>query len=165
MAMAMAIDRHATQICGDDACGDGPMNDTRIGIGRRGRAGWLKPVGFSALMAVSATWLAILYEHPVDDSIVQAMSDPRCEVVRRMPAGALLSVSPPGDDRCISFYMYRVVSMHTANDEQTYVASVGQERIARFWELVRPVMALWAVSVGACAGGLWLSRRLLAQRG
>ncbi|GLU31074.1 hypothetical protein WKR88_00130 [Trinickia caryophylli] len=141
------------------------MSDARTGIGHRRRAGWLKPVGFSALMAIGATWLAILYEHPVDDSIVQAMSDPRCEVVRRMPAGALLAVSPPDDDRCVSFYMYRVVSMHTADDEQTYVASVGQERIAQFWQLVRPVMALWAVSVGVFAGSLWLARRLLGRRG
>jgi hypothetical protein len=98
------------------------------------------------------TWAGSTYDHPIDRSILAGMEAPECAEVRAMRAGSLLLTGQPDNDVCRSVYLYRTTLHDAADDAPSYTASVMQDRISEFRQLVGYVCVMWLAVVGVVIG-------------
>ncbi|CAN7795632.1 hypothetical protein LJR034_004058 [Caballeronia sp. LjRoot34] len=81
-----------------------------------------------------------------------------------MAAGSLLSASLPNNDICRSFFLYRATFSDATDDAGPYVASVMQDRIDEFGQLIGYVAVLslvvvWTIFMLATAISIAYRRR------
>lgn len=123
---------------------------------RRNRYRWLvvsvNVVILMVIIAIGMTWAGSTYDHPIDRSIVVGMGAPECAEVRAMRAGSLLLARQPDSDICRSFFLYRTTFPDAADDLHSYMASVMQDRIGEFRQLVGYVCLLWLAVAGVVIG-------------
>jgi len=112
----------------------------------------------SILIAIGMTWAGSTYDHPIEGSIMAGMAAPECAEVRAMRAGALLLSRQPENEVCRSFYLYRTTFPDAADDPPSYMASVMQDRISEFRQLVGYVCLLWLALAGVVIGGTCVVR-------
>jgi hypothetical protein len=106
----------------------------------------------SVVIAIAMTWVGSAYDHPVDRSVMAGMAAPECAEVRTMRAGSLLLATQPDSDVCRSFFLYRTTFPDAADDARSYAASVIQDRIGEFRQLVGYVCLLWLAVMGIVFG-------------
>lgn len=115
-------------------------------ISKRNTHVWLtrfaQTTALSAVLAIGITWAGSIADHPIDTTIVPGMSSPACAEVRAMAAGSLLSVPLPNNDICRSFLLYRATFPDATDDAAAYAASVVQDRIDEFRQLIGYVAIL-----------------------
>lgn len=80
------------------------------------------------------------------------MAAPECAEVRAMRAGSLLLTGQPDNDVCRSVYLYRTTFPDAADNAHLYAASVVQDRISEFRQLVGYVCLMWLAVVGVVIG-------------
>lgn len=118
----------------------------------RNRHRWLirlaQVVALSVLLSISITWAGSTIDHPIDTAITAGMTSPECAEVRAMPAGSLLSAALPNNDVCRSFFLYRATFSDATDNAGSYEASVMQDRIDEFWQLIGYVGLLSFAAVG-----------------
>jgi hypothetical protein len=133
----------------------------------RNRQGWwrvfVQAAVLSVVLSIAVTWAGSSYDHPVDRSIVAGMAAPECAEVRAMRAGSLLLANLPDSDVCRSSFLYRATFSDAVDDPHSYMASVMQDRIGEFRQLVGYVCLLWIAVVGAVIGVAY-AVRLSSQR-
>jgi hypothetical protein len=69
-----------------------------------------------------------------------------------MRAGSLLLTGQPDNEVCRSAYLYRTTFPDAADDAPSYAASVMQDRIGEFRQLVGYVCLLWLAVAGIVLG-------------
>ncbi len=137
-------------------------------ISKRNTHPWLTRLAqatvLGAILAIGITWAGSIADHPIDTAITAGMTSPACAEVRAMAAGSLLSASLPNNDICRSFFLYRATFSDATNDTGTYAASVMQDRIDEFWQLVGYVavpslVVVWTTfMLAAAASGAYRRR-------
>lgn len=129
---------------------------TRRSTSGRNRPRWwrvsVQAAVLSIALGIGVTWAGSTYDHPVDRSIMAGMAAPECAEVRTMRAGSLLLATQPDSDVCRSFFLYRTTFLDAADDARSYAASVIQDRIGEFRQLVGYVCLLWLAVVGIVFG-------------
>jgi hypothetical protein len=128
------------------------MRSTR---GRNRHRWWVVPLQaavLSVIIAIGMTWAGSTYDHPVNRSIMAGMAAPECAEVRAMRAGSLLLARQPDSDVCRSVYLYRTTFPDAADDAHSYTASVMQDRISEFRQLVGYVCLMWLAVAGVVIG-------------
>jgi len=139
------------------------MNNPRGGRQKGQVLRWIQIAAFGALFAICLTWIGSIYDHPTDDSIVTGMASPECASVRAVSAGSILSASQPDSDICVSFFLYRTTHPGAAGNADSYVASIMQERVAEFWQLIGYVLLLWLVTFIMVGGAVWVVRSFIRR--
>jgi hypothetical protein len=81
-----------------------------------------------------------------------------------MAAGSLLSASLPNNDLCRSFFLYRATFSDATDDAGAYAASVMQDRIDEFRQLIGYVgvlslVVVWTTLMLATAARIAYRRR------
>ncbi|WP_213767664.1 hypothetical protein [Caballeronia sp. dw_19] len=97
------------------------------------------------------TWAGSTYDHPIDRSIVVGMGAPECAEFARCKLALYFSQ----DSRTAIFagpFLYRTTFPDAADDLHSYKASVMQDRIGEFRQLVGYVCLLWLAVAGVVIG-------------
>ncbi|WP_144158143.1 hypothetical protein [Paraburkholderia sp. BCC1885] len=134
------------------------MYSTRGQNRRRWWVVFVQAAVLSVMLAIGTTWAGSTYDHPMDRSIVTGMKAPECAEVRVMRAGSLLLARQPDSDVCRSFFLYRTTFPDAANDPHAYMASVMEDRIGEFRQLVGYVCLLWLAVAGVVIGVVYTVR-------
>jgi hypothetical protein len=144
-------------------------------ISKRDPHPWLirfaQATALSAVLAIGITWAGSIADHPVDAAIMAGMTSPACAEVRARAAGSLLSAPLPNNDICRSFFLYHATFPDATDDAGAYAASVMQDRIDEFRELIGYVAVLslvvvWTIFMLATAASIAYRRKeqCVAQR-
>jgi hypothetical protein len=144
-------------------------------ISKRNTHPWLarfaQATALGAVLAIGIAWAGSIADHPIDTAITAGMTSPACAEVRAMAAGSLLSASLPNNDICRSFFLYRPTFSDATDDAGAYAASVMQDRIDEFRQLigyaaVLPLVVVWTTLMLAMAARIAYCRRgqRVAQR-
>jgi len=137
-------------------------------ISKRNMHPWLtrfaQATALSAVLAIGITWAGSIADHPIDTAITAGMTSPACAEVRAMAAGSLLSASLPNNDLCRSFFLYRATFSDATDDAGAYAASVMQDRIDEFRQLIGYVgvlslVVVWTTLMLATAARIAYRRR------
>ncbi|AMV47741.1 hypothetical protein [Paraburkholderia caribensis] len=130
---------------------------------RGGRTRWAFAIAVSTLLAIAATWLSAIVDHPINTAIVTEMMSPECRKVGRIVPGSVLFASPPDDDICRSYFLYRATDHNAASDVTSYTSFVLHERVAEFRKRIGYVFLLGLFASGVIVGGAALLRRFFRK--